>query len=446
MKVTHIDHDEWTEKRFEPDVAPTGNGKDHGADTATTADTWPVLGAAAYHGLSGKVVTTLSPHTESDPVALLVQFLVSFGNMVGRQPYYQVEGAKHFPNLYVLLAGPTAKGRKGTAAQHVRRIIELADPSWAENNVASGISSGEGILHAIRDPSFGTDKKTGAQVLLDAGVDDKRLMLDEREFSSALDSMKREGNVVSRIIRDAWDCPKVLRTLTKHSPLRVTEPFISISGHITIAEIQQKLDQTSVANGFANRFLFACSRRDKVLAHGGTMDANAIDLLGAETLQAAVAARAFERITMTPEAARLWEDVYPRLSEGVPGMLGAIIARAEAQAVRLGLLYALLDGSRQIERVHLDAALALWAFCEASARYIFADFTGDTVADAILRRLRSAGTDGMDRTAMYSSFGRNIAANRLEIALSKLVADGKVRCVKQKANGPGRPRETWFAV
>jgi hypothetical protein len=73
MKVTHIDHGEWTEKRFEPDAAPTGNGKDHDADTAT-ADTWPVLSAAAYHGLAGKVVATLSPHTESDPVALLCSF------------------------------------------------------------------------------------------------------------------------------------------------------------------------------------------------------------------------------------------------------------------------------------------------------------------------------------------------------------------------------------
>ena len=336
MKVTHIDHGDWTEERWDPDDPPTGDGKakTNGHAAGASIDAWPTLSNTAYHGLAGRVVATILPHTESDPTALLLQYLVSFGNVVGRQPYYLVEGAEHYPNLYALLAGPTAKARKGTSAQHIRRVIEIADPNWACNNVAGGISSGEGILHAIRDPVYGTDKKTGAQTLLDAGIADKRLLLDEREFSSALDSMKREGNVVSRIIRDAWDCPKMLRTLTKHSPTKVTEPFISITGHVTIDELQQKLDQNSAANGFANRFLFACIRRNKILPHGGALDSSEIGLLGAATLEAFTTARAIQRISMRPEARRLWEDVYPRLSEGQPGLLGAITARAEAQAVQ----------------------------------------------------------------------------------------------------------------
>jgi hypothetical protein len=226
----------------------------------------------------------------------------------------------------------------------------------------------------------------------------------------------------------------------------VTEPFISINGHITIDELQQKLDHTSVANGFANRFLYACIRRSKILPHGGVLDANAIGLLGAATLEALVATRTIGQVTMQPEAARLWEAAYPELSEGRPGLLGAITARAEAQTIRLGLLYALLDRSGHIERIHLEVALALWAYCEASARYIFADFSGDPVSDMILRRLRSAGAVGISRTDLYNSFGRNTAANKIEIALGKLTADGKARCVKQKANGRGRPPEMWFAV
>src|SRR5262249_5133962 len=285
--------------------------------------------------------------------------------------------------------------------------IAIADPDWARNNVASGMSSGEGIIHAIRDPIYGMKK--GVEELLDPGVEDKRLMLDEREFSSALDSMRREGNVVSRIIRDAWDCPEVLRTLTKHSPTRVTRPHISVTGHITIDELQQKLDQTSLANGFGNRFLYACIRRSKILPHGGALDANAIDLLGAATLEALMATRAIGRVTMQPEATQLWEDVYPQLSEGRPGLLGALTARAEAQTIRLALLYALLDQSNHIERIHLEVALALWAYCEASARYIFADFSGDPVTDMILRRLRNAGADGMSRMDIYNSFGRHTA-------------------------------------
>ena len=111
--------------------------------------------------------------------------------------------------------------------------------------------------------------KNGVSVMTDPGVEDKRLLLDEREFYSALEVMKREGNILSRIVRDAWDCRPVLRTLTKNTHTRVTNGFISIVGHITIEELRQKLDHTSMANGYANRFLFACVHRSKMLPFGG---------------------------------------------------------------------------------------------------------------------------------------------------------------------------------
>src|SRR5262245_11726126 len=91
MKVTEIDHGEWTETRFEPDKpsATAGNGKttnEHAAgatsSTATAANAWPVLDKTAYYGLAGEVVATILPHTEADPAALLLQYLTCFGNMV----------------------------------------------------------------------------------------------------------------------------------------------------------------------------------------------------------------------------------------------------------------------------------------------------------------------------------------------------------------------------
>ena len=454
MKVTHIDHGDWTEERWEPDPPDdptTGNGKAIGGTPGVTgagagADAWPVLDKAAYYGLAGDVVNTIASHTESDPVALLLQFFVSFGNVVGRQPYYFIEGAEHYPVLYALLAGPTAKGRKGTAANRIRPIFDVADNDWTHNNVTSGISSGEGILHAIHDDIYGTDKKSGVQVLVEAGVDDKRMLLDEREFSAALDSMQREGNVVSRIVRDAWDCPRVLRTLTKHNPTKVTRPHISVLGQITIDELQRKLDQGAMMSGFANRFLYACVRRSQLLPHGGALDPNEIARLGAATLAAVDAARTFTRITMTSAADVLWRAIYPKLTADVPGLLGAATARGDAQTLRLSMVYALLDKAPQIDAVHIKAALALWNYCEASARYIFGDFTGDPLADNILRALRTVGTSGMNRATINNHFGGHVAAPKIQAALGRLLALGKVRRGVRKPNGAGRPADMWFAV
>src|SRR5215472_15610619 len=89
---------------------------------------WPVMEASAYHGLAGDIVRAISPHSEADPAALLIQLLASAGNAVGRGPYYQVEGDRHGPNIYAVLVGETAKGRKGTSGGRIRQIMEVAAP------------------------------------------------------------------------------------------------------------------------------------------------------------------------------------------------------------------------------------------------------------------------------------------------------------------------------
>ena len=94
-----------------------------------------------------------------------------------------------------------------------------------------------------------------------------------------------------------------------------------------------------------------------------------------ELKQAASFAKQRKRVFMDRNARELWSRVYDRLSEGESGRFGAAIARAEAQVRRLALLYAMLDQSEDIRVEHLRAALALWWYCEESARVIFGGLT-----------------------------------------------------------------------
>ena len=202
-----------------------------------------------------------------------------------------------------------------------------------------------------------------------------------------------------------------------------------------------------MANGYANRILFTCVRRSKLLPHGGIQDEKITDLLGARSLEALTFARGVERVTMTEAAARYWVDIYTELAKDTPGLLGAITARAEAQTIRLALVYALLDQAAQIDVVHLDAALAVWRFCEASARHIFGDTVGDPAADTILRALKGAGANGLSRTDVYKLFGCNLAAGKIDTSLILLLNTGKARRTNTKgAAGGKRPIEMWFAV
>jgi hypothetical protein len=139
---------------------------------------------------------------------------------------------------------------------------------------------------------------------------------------------------------------------------------------------------------------------------------------------------------MTDAARARWASIYHDLSEAKPGLLGAVIAR-------LALVYTLLDGTDRIDLPHLEAALAVWEYCEASAVYIFGNAVGDSVADEILRALQQAGSSGMSRTAIRDLFGRNRSGDRIAAALQLLMTMG--RAMFKTSTTGGRPTETWFA-
>ena len=412
---------------------------------------WPnPIALDAYHGLAGEVVRAIEPHTEADSVAILIQHLVYCGNAIGRGPFYQVEGDKHFTNLFAVLVGQTSKARKGTSTGRIRQAFDYADEQWARDRIHGGLSSGEGLIWAIRDPIMQWvkgDKKADAQSIeqeVDPGVADKRLMIVEPEFAGLLNVMQRPGNTLSRIIRDAWDRGN-LAALTKNSPARATGAHISIVGHVTEDELRHSLDRVSMANGYANRFLFACVRRARCLPHGGDLCDKTIRDLGVRTKTVIDCARNVSRVVMTEKAREGWEKIYPLLSDGQPGLLGGIVARAEAQTIRLATLYALLDGKFEIGTEHLRAAVALWEYCEASARHIFGETLGDPVADEILRALQQTGKTGMTRTQIRDLLGRHRNGEQIGAALSVLARCGKAMNVMRNDTG-GKPAEVWVAV
>ena len=64
---------------------------------------------------------------------------------MGANAYFMTESTRRYPRLNVLLLGPTAHGRKGTAADHVKRVFTIADEEFVNNHFASGLISGEGM-------------------------------------------------------------------------------------------------------------------------------------------------------------------------------------------------------------------------------------------------------------------------------------------------------------
>src|SRR5262249_60837842 len=146
-------------------------------------------------------------------------------------------------------------------------VYEEVEPQWASDWVLSGLSSGEGLTWAVRDPIQKRERIKERdkpahyeEVESDPGVADKRLLIHEPESANVLKQTERQGNTLSAILRQAWDGGD-LRTLTKNSPARATGAHVGLIGHITADELRRYLSSTEAANGFGNRFLWVCCRR-----------------------------------------------------------------------------------------------------------------------------------------------------------------------------------------
>jgi len=410
---------------------------------------WPdPLADAAYHGLAGEIVRAIEPETEADAAALLLSLLAAVGNVVGAGPHWRVGMREHGLRIYPVFVGQTSKARKGTSWGAIKPLFRLAFPEWLSGQVASGLSSGEGLIYCVRDEMRKTEpiKEKGRivdyqEVVIDPGVDDKRAFIIEEEFASVLKVMSRESNILSAIIRQAWDDGD-LRTLTKNMPMTATGAHITIVGHVTQHELLRYLDDTEAGNGFANRFIWACVRRSKVLPDGGRIDPAMLDHF-ADQLQTVVRTSEYiGLIERDEQAAALWRDVYGPLSEGGLGLLGAVTSRAEAQVMRLAAIYAVLDETPTMTVEHLKAALAVWRYVEQSAAFIFGDSLGDPIADTVLRALRQSGE--MTQTEIANLFGRNQKAARIDQALGLLLSANKVlRMTREPEGGRGRPAVVW---
>ena len=391
---------------------------------------WPAApGACAYHGLLGEIVRKLEPETEADPVAILSQLLVAFGTAVGRGAFFEVEATRHHPHEFLLLVGESSRARKGSSWDHVRRVICEADPTIADR-ILTGLSSGEGLVWAVRDPT--------AQ---DPGVSDRRLLALEPEFASVLKSTSREISTLSPTLRSAWD-GRPLQLLTRTAPARASAAHISIIGHITQAELRQHLTQIELANGLANRFVFCACRRTRLLPEGGNPDplknTGLITVLGGAIQHARTAGR----LRLNPGARELWHHAYAQLAIPQPGIAGALCARAEAHTIRLAILYALADGERQITTEHLAAALALYDYAARSATWALQAATGDPLAEQIHAALQ-AHPAGLTRSQISDTLQHNRPADQIQRALDALTLAG--RATRAQIPTAGRPAELWTA-
>jgi hypothetical protein len=414
----------------------------------------PAIRKEAFHGIFGKIIPLMSQHCEASPELLLLQGLVILGNIIGRSAYVYGGGSFLFPNEFVVCVGETSRGRKGTAYSMWEHLITLVSQDWLDACISSQTQTGEGIVHRIRDERYGLrpgrkQKKyePPAEELLDAGVSDKRLLILEEEFSYVLKMAQRSGNTLSETLRQAWDSRRSLSTGNKNSPLKASDPHVSLIGHTTRDELLDTLRVVNLSNGLANRVLWCAARRT-----GDMPDAEQLSWQDHQDILDWLK-RIFQHRpsnTDTPkhfprvqDAKQYWDSLYRKLNaQKHNSVMDNVLGRDTSHILKIALIFAITDELEDIRPQHLKAALAVVDFCQDSARWIFGQATGDKLANNILWELRR-NPAGITRTQINNDiFYRRTPKTRIERALAVLVHNNLATMTMER-DQQNHPIERW---
>jgi hypothetical protein len=289
-----------------------------------TADprSWPIMESKATHGIVGEITRLATANSEVDPVAVIATILTWAAAEFGRGQFIFIGEEKHHSRHYVGIVAQSSRARKGTSKGPVKRLFEEADkirrsastlpfPSGSRLKVSNGpLSSGEGLVYAIRDKAEGDEE--------DAGVPDKRLLCIEGELGAALRAFQRSGNNLSMILRMAFD-GETISPLIKNNRITASEPHVNLVAHITRHELKELLTATEIWSGFGNRFLWLLARRPKIVAFPTPMPAEevtkiAIELARIINLAHERGANGGRELVMSNAAQDRWVNVYQSCS------------------------------------------------------------------------------------------------------------------------------------
>ena len=384
---------------------------------------WPKLDPAALPGIVGEFVTKATRQSEADPAAVLFTFLIAAAVEFGSYPHLFVGDSRHYARMNAVIVGESSKARKGTSAGPVKRVFAALE--GRAQHSPGPLSSGEGLIFAVRDEvkEWKAGKQsgdTGYWVITDPGIDDKRLFVLDEEFANALNATKREGNTLSGIIRGLYDDGNAA-PLTKTTRTKTTGAHVGILTHITLSELSSLLSQTEQLNGFGNRFLWVCARRQGVIAFPAPLTDGFITRMRDLIADCRAESMSVGRMEWGPGARDLYETEYPDLSSAHGGVAGCMVGRGEAMTVRLAMIYALLAKHKALMVEDLQAALAAWQYCRDSALFLF----GDTPADRRVTKIMAALEGGaLTKTEIRATvFSNHIPGHELDDLITQMESD-----------------------
>ena len=357
-------------------------------------------------------MTHITERSEAHPAAVGFTIYAYLGVWLERGVVYTAGRAiRHHPALWGALVGETASGGKGMAGDVAELFLDAIDPILVKGHSINGIASGPALIDRLRPA--------------DEGKPPRRVVVHEHELANVLKLCEREGSTLSGDLRKAYDL-KPLGNLTREHGDRTAEGyFLGAIGSITPAELRHLLDEVSIENGFANRWLLLHCEISHAMPRGDTIDDVVVKQL-ADSIIATIGQSIGATYRITDDLAGVWDPFYVERRTGMldeSPLVRVFAHRQPAHAARLAITFAAIDGSTALRPADIEAAIAWCDYSLDTVRFVFGDgATGD--AGKLLAAIRSEGDKGLDGTAQRDLFSRNLSGEQLAALRAELERRG----------------------
>ena len=315
-----------------------------------------ILPRHVWRGLVEDYREMVKTSTEASDALHLFTFLAFVGSLIGRKAYIRY-GRDLFGNIYVCFVGPTAETRKTTAIRFGEETVLQADNSL---HVLRGVSSAEGLIAQIAD---GT-------------TNDKRLLVVLSELTSLMQKARQDGvkNIIP-FLTEAYDSPPTLDLPTRTNPLVATAPHISILSASTPDWLEDGMQDREILGGFGNRFMYIVGQPKDPISFPDPPDKQLGEKITGR-LSEILSTQQETEFDLSPEARKLWDRFYRdwRAHEWTDAVAAALVQRTPDFAMKVTLIYAVLDGEQEITAELLQIGIDVAKYCVASSQQVFSEF------------------------------------------------------------------------
>lgn len=400
-------------------------------------------------------VERVSRCLESDVNNIVSDFLACAGAAIGVNAHAKIAEDIHRPATFHMLIAPTSSG-KGTCFGVVDKLYrEASNFDWPKST-RRGLRSAQALVRAINESceEFRKQEDGEDSEKSNPKYTEGRMLFRSSEIAELFKSFKQEWSTMSHKLRDVYDGGPVANEVADASKsYSVTKPYaVSIAGDVTPWELSTVINDVDFANGVANRFVWCVSHQARKLPRPPRMP-DLSDI--ARRLRTVLPTEPLEEFSYSEEGGAVW-DAWVATIPDDDSKLGSACGRMRANALRLAVLFAVLDEQRlssaappQIKASHVRAAAAIMDRHRATVGWFLANPTSipknlpekkvDTLWSKV-EKLKSNLVDGqITAESLRALFSHETVEERRAIAEA---AGLKERTEKTS----GRGRTVWCAT